>query len=275
MSSATDLRIRSLFNVRNAVVLVTGGATGVGEMAAQAFVQNGARVIIASRKESALRETTDRLNALGPGMCEYEVADLKDRAGCDDLVKKIKARTDRLAVLVNNTGVSWGAPYDDFPEHGWDKVMALNVKAIFYMTAGLQPLLRAAATVDAPARIINIASVAGIQTIDVTADGASKAACIHLSKILASKLAPLHITVNCICPGLFPSKMTSFGIAKYRDTLLRRQPTGRIGTPSDLGGVVIFLSSAAAAHLTGNVLVLDGGSTVTGWGLEKPVSSKM
>lgn len=169
MASQTDMRIPSLFNVRDAVVLVTGGATGIGEMAAQAFVQNGAQVIIASRKEAALKSTAERLNLLGPGTCEYEVADLKDRAGCDDLITKVKARTGRLTVLVNNTGASWGAPYDDFPEHGWDKVMALNVKAIFYMTSGLQPLLQRGATRGAPARVINIASVSGIQTIDVTA----------------------------------------------------------------------------------------------------------
>lgn len=169
MASQVDMKVSTLFNFNDDVVLVTGGATGIGEMAAQAFVQNGARVIIASRKEAALKETTSRLNSLGPGTCEYEVADLKDKAGCDDLIRKVKARTDRLTVLVNNTGVSWGAPYDDFPEHGWDKVMGLNVKSIFYMASGLDALLRRTATVARPSRIINIAGVAGIQTIDVTA----------------------------------------------------------------------------------------------------------
>ncbi|CEN59928.1 hypothetical protein ASPCAL02369 [Aspergillus calidoustus] len=285
-----DMKISSLFRVANDVVLVTGGATGLGEMAAQAFVQNGARVIIASRKEEALKQTTDRLNALGPGTCEYQVANLKDKAGCEALVRKINATTDRLSVLVNNTGVSWGAPYEDFPEHGWDKVMALNVKAVFYMSAMIHSLLQRTATMESPSRIINIASVAGLQTLDVTAGdeggvaapghgsfsyGASKAACIHLSKILASKLAPSHITVNCICPGLFPSRMTQFGISNYHNTLLSRQPTGRIGKPSDLAGLVLFLSSSASAHLTGNVLVLDGGSTVSGWGIEKPVLQKI
>lgn len=160
-SPSANLSVPALFDVSQHVVLVTGGASGLGEMAAQGFVQNGARVIIASRKEAELRKTADRLNGLGPGTCDFVVADLKDKAGCDALVAAVKAKTDRLTVLVNNSGASWlvlvllfsllllaeyyiylmmltfvcdirGAPYYDFPESGWDKLMALNVKAMFY-----------------------------------------------------------------------------------------------------------------------------------------------
>ncbi|KIW31012.1 uncharacterized protein PV07_02697 [Cladophialophora immunda] len=284
MTSTADLRISSLFDVSNHVVLVTGGATGLGEMAAQGFIQNGARVFIASRKESELKKTADRLNSLGPGKCEYIVADLKDKAGCDGLVNEVKKRTDRLTVLVNNTGATWGAPYDDFPESGWDKLMSLNVKSIFYMTVGLHDLLLKGTNADMPSRVINVASMAGIQTSDVTTTGdgglsapghgtfsygPSKAACIHLSKLQASKLAPLNIMVNCICPGVFPSRMTNFGIQKYMDTLLERQPTGRVGKPSDFAGLVLFLSSKASAHMTGNVIEIDGGSTLSGWRARK------
>jgi len=132
-------------------------------MAAQAFVQNGARVFIASRKR-----TTSRLNALGPGQCEYIVADLKDKAGCLALCAEVKKRTDRLTVLVNNTGAAWGDDYYDFPESAWDKLMSLNVKSIFYMTVELEGLLVKEATPENPGRVINIASMAGIQTQDVT-----------------------------------------------------------------------------------------------------------
>ena len=146
MTSLHDLRISSLFSFTNHVVLVTGGATGLGEMAASGFVANGARVIIASRKESELRKTTDRINSdfggSSGGKCEYIVADLSNKAGCDGLIAEVKKRTDRLTVLLNNSGITWGAPYDDFPESGWDKIMAVNVKAIFYMTVGLQRLLQ-------------------------------------------------------------------------------------------------------------------------------------
>lgn len=176
-ASRDDLRVSTLYNFSNHIALVTGGATGLGEMAAQAFVQNGAHVLIASRKESELKLTTDRLNALGPGKCEYIIADLKDKAGCEKLCEEVKKRVDRLTVLVNNTGATWGDDYYDFPESAWDKLMALNVKNIFYMTVGLEPLLLKGANPDTPSRVINIASMAGIQTQDVTtgeAGGLSK-----------------------------------------------------------------------------------------------------
>jgi NAD(P)-dependent dehydrogenase (short-subunit alcohol dehydrogenase family) len=226
---------------------------------------------------------------------------VKDKAGCLHLCNEIKKKTDRLTVLVNNTGATWGDDYYDFPESGWDKLMALNVKSLFYTTVELEPLLLKGATPDEPGRVINIASMAGIQTQDVTTgeagglsqpghgtfsceytselkslsnpvmfanatpDGPSKAACIHLTKMQASKLAPKNIMVNVICPGVFPSRMTHFGLDKYMDTLVSGQPTGRIGKPSDFGGLVLFLSSAGAAHMTGNVLEIDGGSTLSGF----------
>ncbi|KAJ4363651.1 hypothetical protein N0V83_009947 [Neocucurbitaria cava] len=279
-ASKDDLRVSSLFDFSSHIALVTGGATGLGEMAAQAFVQNGAHVFIASRKESELRSTSNRLNALGPGKCSYIIADLKDKAGCLALCEEIKKRTDRLTVLVNNTGASWGDDYYDYPEHAWDKLYSLNVKNIFYMTVGLEGLLKKGATPERPGRVINIASMAGISTVDVTTGeggglskpghgtfsyGPAKAACIHLTKMQASKLAPKNIMVNVICPGVFPSRMTNFGLEKYATTLTSGQPTGRIGKPSDFGGLVLFLSSAGSAHMTGNAIEIDGGATLTGW----------
>ncbi|XP_014557820.1 hypothetical protein COCVIDRAFT_25632 [Bipolaris victoriae FI3] len=279
-ASKDDLRVSTLFNFSSHVVLVTGGATGLGEMAAQAFVQNGARVFIASRKESELSSTTARLNALGPGKCEYIVADLKDKAGCLALCEEMKKRTDRLTVLVNNSGASWGDDYYNYPEHAWDKLYALNVKSIFYMTVGLEPLLLKGANADTPGRVINISSMAGIGTMDVTTGetgglskpgtgtfsyGPAKAACIHLTKMQASKLAPKNIMCNAICPGVFPSRMTSFGLEKYADSLTATQPTGRVGKPSDFAGLVLFLSSAGSAHMTGNAIEIDGGAVLTGF----------
>lgn len=297
-ASKDDLRVSTLFDVSNHVVLVTGGATGLGEMAAQAFIQNGATVFIASRKEKELKTTTDRLNALGPGKCSYIIADLKDKAGCLALCSELKKRTDRLTVLVNNTGASWGDDYYNYPEHAWDKLYALNVKSIFYMTVGCEELLLKGADKHNPGRVINIASMAGIQTLDVTTgeggglskpghgtysckseafvddagvginfttDGPAKAACIHLTKMTASKLAPKNIMANVICPGVFPSRMTNFGLEKYKDALESGQPTGRVGKPSDFGGLCLFLASSGSAHMTGNAIEIDGGATLTGW----------
>ncbi|USP77564.1 hypothetical protein yc1106_04838 [Curvularia clavata] len=289
-ASKDDLRVSTLFDFRSHVVLVTGGATGLGEMAAQAFVQNGAHVFIASRKESELSRTTARLNALGPGKCDYIVADLKDKAGCLALCDEMKKRTDRLTVLVNNSGASWGDDYYNYPEHAWDKLYALNVKSIFYMTVGLEPLLLKGANADTPGRVINIASMAGIGTFDVTTDesgglskpgtgtfsyGPAKAACIHLTKMQASKLAPKNIMCNAICPGVFPSRMTNFGLEKYGDSLASGQPTGRIGKPSDFAGLVLFLSSAGSAHMTGNAIEIDGGAVLTGFKRKTPTEAKL
>jgi NAD(P)-dependent dehydrogenase (short-subunit alcohol dehydrogenase family) len=161
-SSTADLRASTLFSFSSHIALITGGATGLGECAAQSLVQNGARVLIASRKES------ERLNALGPGRAEYIVANLSSRAGCDALVAEVKKRVDRLTLLLNNAGMSWGDKYEDFAEEGWDRLMALNVKSAFYMTAGLDGLLRAGATAEAPGRVLNVASMAGVSTRDVT-----------------------------------------------------------------------------------------------------------
>lgn len=158
--------------------------------------------------------------------------------------------------------------------------MALNVKAIFYTTVGLEPLLLKRASSENPSRVINIASVAGISTVDVTTTesgglsavgsgtysyGPSKAACIHLSRIQAAKLAPQHINVNVICPGVFPSRMTAFGLREAKAALVDRQPTGRIGTPKDFAGLVLFLSGRGGAHMVGTVQEIDGGSTRTGY----------
>ena len=173
-----------------------------------------------------------------------------------------------------------GAPYDNFPESGWDKIMALNVKAMYYCTVGLDALLKKGATADHPSRVINISSMAGVQTTDVTVGdegglaepghgtfsyGPSKAAAIHLTKMQASKLMPDHITVNCICPGVFPSRMTAYGFESAKDTLTSGQPSGRVGKPEDFAGLVLFLSSLGAGHMTGNILELDGGSTQSGF----------
>ncbi|KIW77641.1 hypothetical protein AYO20_08218 [Fonsecaea nubica] len=280
MDLQADLRAQNLFKFDHHVALITGGASGLGEVAAQAFVQNGAKVFIASRKESELKRCASRLNNLGPGKCEYIVADLKDKAGCDHLASEIKKRTDRLTVLINNSGATWGAPADDFPEHGWDKIMALNVKSIFYLTIALVPLLEKSTSRQQPSRVINLSSMAGIATSDPTSTGEgglsvagsgpysygpSKAACIHLSRQQASQFAPKNILVNCICPGLFPSRMSNYGIQKGLEFFLSIQPTGRIGTPEDFAGLVLFLSSRGSDHITGNVIEIDGGSVRTGF----------
>jgi NAD(P)-dependent dehydrogenase (short-subunit alcohol dehydrogenase family) len=183
-------------------------------------------------------------------------------AGIDALANEIAARETRLDILINNAGASWGAPIDDYPESGWDKVVDLNMKSPFFLTQKLLPLLRIAATAEAPARVINIASVNGLQPpgLETYAYSSSKAGCIMLTRHLAKRLAAEHILVNAIAPGPFPSQMMAATLAEHGDEIRARNPLGRIGRPEDVAGVAIFLGSRASAYTTGAVIPCDGGS---------------
>ncbi|KII89437.1 hypothetical protein PLICRDRAFT_175614 [Plicaturopsis crispa FD-325 SS-3] len=272
--SLPDLSVSSLFNVKGKIALVTGGGTGVGKAIAAALTQNGAKVYIAARKESILKETAQELTAKGPGSAEYIVANLNTKAGCDALVAEFKKRESKLHILVNNSGVTWGAPYTDFPEaKGWDNVFAINVKSIFYVTVGLTDLLVKDSTNLDPARVINISSVASLSPraeggtlaspgTGTWSYGTSKAAVNHLTSSLALKLAPSHVTVNAILPGVFPSRMTAYGFKTAGDKMAAGQPTGRVGIPQDLAGTALFLTSPASAHVTGAHIALDGGQVL-------------
>ena len=252
--------MKNLFSVEGKVVLVTGGSRGIGEMIARGFVENGAKVYISSRKAEVCDRVAEELSEFGT--CISLPFDLGGMAGIEGLANAIKERESRLDVLVNNAGATWGAPIDDYPEDGWDKTVDLNVKSIFFLTQKLLPLLRAASTAENPGRVINIASVNGIEppTLETYAYSTSKAGCIMLTRHLAKRLAPEHILVNAIAPGPFPSKMMAATLAQAGDAIAKSNPRGRIGQPEDIAGVAIFLSSRASAYTTGAVVPCDGGS---------------
>ncbi|KAF8825458.1 hypothetical protein F5879DRAFT_958109 [Lentinula edodes] len=278
--SAPDLKVAALFDVKDKIVLVTGGSAGIGKMIALGFAQNGAKVYIASRKEPQLKEAVAEIsaglkNATTPGSVSYIVANIGSKAGCNALIDEFKKRESKLHVLVNNSGITWGGPYEDFPEEkGWDNVFNVNVKSIFYMTAGLTELLCKNSHNRDPARVINISSTA---SVDPRTEGAlsrpgngtwsyqpSKAAVNHLTSQLALKLAPRHVTVNAILPGVFPSKMTAFGLqTSGAAAFIANQPTGRYGATEDMAGMALFLASPASAHVTGAHIILDGGARYT------------
>ncbi|MDP1641901.1 MAG: SDR family oxidoreductase [Phenylobacterium sp.] len=252
--------MKNLFSVEGKVVLVTGGSRGIGEMIARGYVENGAKVYISSRKAEVCDRVADELSEYGT--CISLPFDLGGMAGIEGLANAVKERESRLDVLVNNAGATWGAPIDEYPEDGWDKTVDLNVKSIFFLTQKLLPLLRAAATAEEPSRVINIASVNGIEppTLETYAYSTSKAGCIMLTRHLAKRLAPEHILVNAIAPGPFPSKMMAATLAQAGDAIAKSNPRGRIGQPEDIAGVAIFLSSRASAYTTGAVVPCDGGS---------------
>lgn len=195
MSELGDLSTSSLFNVKGKIALVTGGGTGIGKAIAASLAANGAKVYIAARKESLLKETTTELNSRGPGKVEYIVANLGNKAGCDTLIAEIKKREHKLHILVNNSGITWGAPYDDFPEvKGWDNVMAVNVKSIFYMTSGLTELLAKDSDALDPAHVINISSTSSVSGF---AEGALSAGDSGTWSYGISKAAGKPTSVSC------------------------------------------------------------------------------
>ncbi|MDJ0853546.1 MAG: SDR family oxidoreductase [Myxococcota bacterium] len=255
--------MKNLFSVEGKVALVTGGSRGIGLMIARGLVENGARVVISSRKADVCQEVAQELSKHGE--CEALPADLSTEAECNRLAEEFRAREKALHVLVNNAGANWGAPIEEFPDSGWDKVLALNLKSVFQLTRALLPELEAAASAEDPARVINIGSIDGIHVPDLEtySYSASKAAVHQLTRVLAKKLAPRQITVNAVAPGPFESKMMAATLETFGEHIVQSCPLKRIGTPEDMAGIAIYLSSRAGAYVTGAVIPVDGGIATT------------
>lgn len=255
-----------LFALEGKTALVTGGSRGIGYMIAQGLVRAGVSVLISSRKAEDLEAAAAELSR--DGTCAPIPADLSTPEGARALGDAVRARTDRLDILVNNAGVTWGAPLEEFPPSGWDRAMHTNVEGVFHLTVSVLPLLRAASSEEDPARVVNIGSVDGIRApvMESYSYSASKAAVHMLTRHLAKRLAPEHITVNAIAPGPFESKMMAFMLRddESRKAVEAMVPLGRIGRPDDAAGLTIFLCSRAGSYLTGAVIPLDGGITGCG-----------
>ncbi|MFK7801360.1 MAG: SDR family oxidoreductase [Anaerolineae bacterium] len=262
------LTLSNLFSVKDKTVLVTGGSRGIGLMIAQAYVANGAKVYISSRKADVCEAVAAELTAgaLNGGQCIALPADLASNAGREALVDELKAKEESLDILFNNAGATWGAPFEEFPEVGYDKTMDINVKAIFLLTRDLMPMLKASGTKSDPARVVNIGSIDGIHVpiFNNFPYAASKAAVHQLTRVLAAELGKENITVNAIAPGFFPSKMTQFmiddpdGLKQFESTC----PLGRVGSPEDMGGLALFLGSRAGAYMNGAIVPIDGGTVL-------------
>lgn len=262
----------SLFSLKGKVAVITGGSRGLGLHAASAFLQAGAsKVFISSRKASACEEAVRALNALpnrAPGAVAISApADSATVEGVESLVAQVKKHTDRVDILFANAGATWGESFDTHPDSAFAKVMDLNVKAVFNTVRLFTPMLQKTASLRDPSRVIITASVAGLGVGTVGAQGtygysASKAAAIHLGRNLAIELGPRHITVNSICPGFFPSKMSNGLIAMSggAEEIGKANPMGRLGLPEDIAGVVVYLASRAGSHVNGEAIVVDGGA---------------
>lgn len=256
--------MKNLFDVSGKIALVTGGSRGIGLMIARGYVENGVKTYISSRKAEACREVEEELSKVGE--CIALPMDLSTVEGATQLAAQLAEREDRLDILVNNAGASWGAPIDDFPEEGWDKVLDINLKGPFFLTQKMLPLLRAAATYDDPARVINIASIDGYKNnpIETYSYAASKAGMVHLTRHLARNLAKDNILVNAIAPGPFESKMMEWTLDQFGDQIRNSNPRKRIGRAEDMAGAAIFLASRASDYIVGETIKVDGGIVNTG-----------
>lgn len=257
--------IETLFSMQGKTCLVTGGSRGLGSYIAQAFLEAGARrVYITARKAGPCLEAAEDLSKYGD--CVALPGDIATAEGITDLVSELNKRESRLDVLVNNAGAGWGAPFGQYPEKGWDKVMDVNVKSPFFLTQALTPMLTNNATAEHQSAIINIGSIAAIcgEGMDNFAYAASKSAIHQLTRVLATELAEQHVRVNAIAPGRFYSKMTEFLSSDQEafDKELEMIPMHRWGKAEDIAGVAIMLASAAGAFITGQILAVDGGTTL-------------
>jgi NAD(P)-dependent dehydrogenase (short-subunit alcohol dehydrogenase family) len=252
--------VKNLFSVEDKVAVVTGGSRGIGEMIARGLVEAGAKVYISSRKQADCEKLAAELSSVGS--CIPIPANLATEAGAKHLAGEIARREPELHVLVNNAGANWAAPYAEYPDSAWDKLLALNVKAVFHLTRELTPLLEKGAKAGDPARVINVGSIDGLTVprLETYAYAASKAGVHHLTRTLARRLAP-KITVNAIAPGPFETKMLAETLRRFGDAIVAACPLGRIGEPEDMAGAAIYLSSRAGAYVTGAVIVVDGGTS--------------
>lgn len=261
----TQMDINTLFSLKGKIALVTGGSRGIGQMIAQGLLQAGAKVYITARKKAACEETAKELSAFG--QCIAIPADVGTAEGRAALLKSLSDKEDMLHILINNAGTNWGEVFDKYPDEAFEKVLHLNVGAIFSMTRDFVHLLEKAATKEDPARVINIGSMDGLHTPTVSRVGtfaytSSKAAVHHLTRNLAVTLAPRRITVNAIAPGFFPSRMTDFVFDKYLPDIEENALLKRVGRPEEMAAVAIYLCSKGGAYTNGAVIPVDGGTSI-------------
>ncbi|KAI8341331.1 hypothetical protein BC941DRAFT_347273 [Chlamydoabsidia padenii] len=256
--------IPSLFDVKNKVVVITGGGRGIGEMIATGFVAAGAKVYISSRSAQVCDKVAEELSAKGPGQCFSIPGDLQKLDDIKKIVEELTKREDHIDCLINNSGANWGESIDTYPANAFDKVMNLNVNRLFSLTQACLPLLRAKASTANPSRVINIGSINGLQppSMETYAYTSSKAAVHHLTKHMASRLGPDGILVNAIAPGAFVTKMMAATMKKNGDKIIAGIPLHRVGSPEDIAGTCIYLASRAGQYTTGAVIQVDGGSLV-------------
>ena len=258
--------VQQLFDLSGKTALVTGGSRGLGLQMAHALGEAGAKIMLTSRKAEDLEQACAELQAAGID-ARWIAADCAKETELQRLADETLQRLGDVDILVNNAGAAWGAPAEDYPIAAWDKVMNLNVRGYFILS---QAIAKKSMIARRSGRIINIASIAGLggnpAGMNTIAYNTSKGAVINFTRALAAEWGKYNITVNTICPGFFPSKMTTGLLEEIgSDTMAAHAPLNRLGDDEDLKGLCVLYASDAGKHITGQYLAVDGGvSIVTG-----------
>lgn len=255
------MNIQELFSLKGKTAIVTGGGRGLGQQIAEAYAEAGANVVVCSRNLETCQQISESLKKKGVQSLALK-CDVSNPAEIQNVVDETMKEFGRIDILVNNSGVSWGAPALEMPEDKWDKVMDINIKAVFLFSQAVGKIMAE----QRSGKIINIASIAGMggqdpKVMDAIGYSASKGAVIAFTKDLAVKLAPYNVHVNAIAPGFFPTKMAKMVLDYSGEKILERTPAGRFGSDDDMKGPALFLASEASNYVFGHVLVVDGGTT--------------
>ncbi|MFJ7856757.1 SDR family oxidoreductase [Peribacillus sp. NPDC097206] len=256
------MKITELFDLTGKTAIITGGGRGLGEQIATGFAEAGANVVLCSRKKAACDEVAARMEELGVKALSFK-CDITNPADVQEVVNETVRKFGSIDILVNNSGASWGAPAIDMPLEAWNKVMNVNVTGTFIMCQTVGRIM----IEQGYGKIINIASVAGLggtnpNILDAVGYNTSKGAVITLTKDLAAKWGQHNININAIAPGFFPTTMTKGVLAKGESPILDSTPLKRLGNEDDLKGAAVYLASKASDYVTGNILIVDGGSHV-------------
>ncbi len=255
--------VQKLLDLSGKSALVTGGSRGLGLQMAEALGEMGAKVAITARKKDELEGAVSHLKRLGVESVSY-VCDIGKREAIVPLVEAVLGRFGKVDILVNNAGATWGAPAEDHPLEAWDKLVSVNLTGAFV----LSQLVGKRSMIPAKwGRIVNIASIAGLmgqdkRIVQTIAYNATKGGLVNFTRALAAEWGEHGITVNAICPGFFPSKMTRATLGTTGELIRDWTPTRRLGNDEDLKGLVVLLASEASRHITGQAIAVDGGATV-------------
>ena len=255
------MKVQELLSLKGKIALVTGGSRGLGLQIAEALGEMGAMVVLTSRKQDELSSAVSHLKTQNVNAKAY-VCDIGKREAIAPAIDAILKDVGRIDILFNNAGATWGAPAEDHPLEAWDKLVNVNLTGAFLVS---QRVAKHSMIPNQWGRIVNTASVAGLGASDprvvrTVAYNATKHGMVGLTRQLAAEWGPYGITVNAICPGFFPSKMTKGTLDAMGKELAELTPTRRLGGPDDLKGLAVLLASDASRHITGQAIAVDGGA---------------